>query len=65
MVTSHNVPIAELAPLRGKRGTIQRMIDEGRATPAVGPMIFDPIDLSDYGITMTASDALEYVRGED
>lgn len=66
LVTSHNVPVAELAPLRGKRGTIQRMIDEGRATPASGPMVYDPIDLSDFPeITMTASEALEYVRGED
>ncbi len=66
VITSHNVPVAELAPLRGKRGTIQRMIDEGRATPAVGPMVYDPIRLEDLGeVTMTLSEALDYVRGED
>lgn len=65
VVTSHDKPIAELAPLRGRRGTIQRLIDEGRATPASGPLIYDPVRLEDLAeVTMTGSAALEIERGE-
>lgn len=66
VVTSHNVPVAELVPLRGKRGTIQRMVDEGRATPAAGPMIYEPIKLEDLGmeLAMSSEEALEIERGE-
>lgn len=65
VVTSHDKPIAELTPLRGRKGTIQHLIDEGRATPASGPLTYDPVRLEDLAATtLTASAALEIERGE-
>lgn len=67
VVTSHNKPIAELAPLRGSRGTVQRLIDEGRATAATSPMNYDPIrpeDLASLKFKMSTAEALEIERGE-
>ncbi len=67
VVTSHNKPIAELAPLRGTRGTVLRLIDEGRATPADGPMTYDPIrpeDLAELKLGMSTAEALDIERGE-
>lgn len=67
VVTSHNKPIAELAPLRGTRGAVQRLIVEGRATPATKPMTYDPIrpeDLASLRFGMSTAEALEIERGE-
>ncbi len=63
VITSRNEPVAELAPLRGRLGTIQRMIDEGRATPAAGPMVFDPIE--DGGMTLTQALMIERGHREE
>lgn len=65
VITSRNEPVAELAPLRGRVGTIQRMVDEGRATPAAGPMVFDPIKLEDGGMTLTQALMIERGHREE
>lgn len=66
IVTSHNRPIAELAPLRGSRGAVQRLVDEGRAIPAARPFDLEPLDLADLRgrLPLTGTEALEIERGE-
>lgn len=67
VVTSHNKPIAELAPFRGERGTVRRLIEEGRATPASAPMAYEPVALEELRalkLGMTGTQALEIERGE-
>jgi prevent-host-death family protein len=64
IVTSHNRPVAELAPLSGRTRTLAQLIAEGKATPAEKPLEFNPVKLEDAD-PYAATKALEYVRGED
>ena len=61
VVTDHNRPVAELAPL-APRG-LDRLIAEGRLIPAEDPYgeLPEPIDVGD---PEAGTRALRYVRGE-
>ena len=61
VVTDRNRPVAELAPLRDSRSAVDRLVAEGRATPARHALDFGPIKLKGR---FTASDALREVRGD-
>jgi prevent-host-death family protein len=62
VVTDRNRPVAELAPLPDEdQSAVQRLVAEGRATPAVGALDFKPIKLKGR---YPASDALRHVRGD-
>jgi prevent-host-death family protein len=62
VVTDRNRPVAELAPLSDNhQSAVQRLVAEGRATPARSALDFKPIKLKGR---YSASDALRDVRGD-
>lgn len=62
VVTDRNRPIAELVPLPdNNQSAVQRLVTEGRATPARSALDFKPIKLKGR---YPASAALRDVRGD-
>lgn len=63
IVTDHGVPVGEFVPHEPKKSVLQRMIDEGRATPATRKLeaAFEPTEQ----VTSILSDALAEMRDSE
>jgi prevent-host-death family protein len=61
-VTRDGEPVARIVPVRG-RTKLDQLIEEGRARPALRPLDLDR-PLVDATGEMTASEALEHLRGD-
>jgi prevent-host-death family protein len=61
-VTRDGAPVARIVPIRG-RTRLDQLIAEGRARPPLRPLDLDR-PLVEASGEMTASEALEWLRGE-
>lgn len=64
LVTEHNVPVAELAPLRSQDRPVAALVEAGKLVPPIQakPLDLEPVSLR--GRARVGTEALEYVRGE-
>lgn len=64
LVTEHNVPVAKIVPLDGRRSRIDQLVQQGRLTPPrdAGPL---PRPLSIPGNANAASAALQELRNQE
>ena len=61
IVTERNRPVAQLVPLEAGAPGLARLIAEGKVIAPERPLDFSPVPLEGQ---YTASQALDYVRGE-
>lgn len=65
LVTEHNVPVAQLVPLRSQNESVAAtLVAAGKLIPPIRPEPLDLEPVSLRGRARVGTEALQYVRGE-